>query len=108
MKLNCLILTTSKEHWMDVESVRQWLLKTPGRESVDFTIKTIKSPAKVQTTLNSDGNAIPSWEWFSKAIRKHAGPEYNAVGFHFTKAERRKWKLSNKVIGLYYYSSDEV
>lgn len=110
MKLNCLILTTSKDHWMaeDVERVREWLLRTPGRESVDFTIKTIKSPKSVTTAKNSDGKALPSWDWFSKTIRKEASPEYNAVGFHFSKTERRKWRIAPSVNGLYYHSPDDV
>ena len=110
MNLHCLLLTTSKEHWMsdDVEMVRQWLMKTKGRDSVTFDVKTVRSFASVPTVLDAEGHRRLQWEWFEKQFVKNLDPKYNAVGFHFSRAERRKWGMTPKIAGTYNRNRDNT
>lgn len=110
MKLNCIIYTTSKNHWFkkDLMMVRSWLLHTKGREDVYFTVKTIKIPKNVRTVIDADGDKRFDWDWFEEQFVKGIDPKFNAVGFHFPTALQKKWNLSRKIRGTYHRNDDNV
>lgn len=105
MKLHTLIITTSRTPWFaeDYEAIKDTLLKADGLESVTFDVKHITPPPSVETEPKDEGRII-TLDWFKKNI---AVTGYDAVCFHFSRAEGRKWGLS-KYNGLYWFDRDDI
>lgn len=100
MTLNAVIYTTSKAKQIraDLAFVRECLLDTKGREDVSFTIKEVKSPKQLPVLKDSDRHIRPAWAALEGL---YPAGEYNAVGFHFTPKERRKWGIEQTINGSY-------
>lgn len=100
MKLNCIIYTTYKATEIEAQlrEARLFLLRAQGRESVTFTIKEVKDIKPIIITDN-DGDKRPSWAWFKQHF-DFVG--YNACGFVFKPAERKKWGIKLTLNGSYY------
>lgn len=101
MTFHCLIYTTSDPRLIqpDLPFIQETLLRTPGRDAVVFTVKKHKAPKSITTFTDQDGDVKPDWLWFYHRFVVGLDPKYNAVCFHFTPTERRKWKLSTNVNG---------
>jgi hypothetical protein len=96
MNLNCIIYTTEsiKPVRRACEIAQKYLLKTKGREDVQFTIVKVTKPT-VQTRIDSEGDVRINWD--SPVFK--APIEHNVVGFHFNQAKKRRWKIAHHING---------
>lgn len=107
MTLNCIIYTTVRNEadlrvmMKDCRKAREFLLKTPGRKDVTFTLLPFPSPDHVPTIKDSEGHTRPTWEWFKQVFRYVSPTDYTAVGLHFLPQERTKWGITSALNGSY-------
>jgi hypothetical protein len=106
--VRCLIYTTDPFFKKDLPMVASWLMETPGRGEVVFDVQKVTAPRTIPTVVDADGDNRPQWEWFEKRFVKGLSPKYDAVGFHFTSKEKKRWKISPKVNGTYHRNSDDI
>jgi len=110
-KVKTLVFTTQKNHeWLrDHEAEIVDTLNDVKNIQVDaFEYRYIEDVAPV-TYVNKEGKVKIRQDWFDQTFTQHArAGGFNAVAFHFTRAERKAWGLHETINGTYYRDTDKV
>lgn len=106
MKLKLLILTTSKNLWpkKDFADITKTIERANGVTVEAIDIKYITPPLSVETVPKDEGR-IMTLGWFKNNLP--IDPSYNAICFHCSTAEAKRWGLV-KYTGLYWFDDDDV